>query len=130
MTRQEHIDRLLAIYARRRAADEQDRDARIARTRRDHPQIGALIDEGRALVSESAKRLAMQPARGKELSDEMRARSADWNRRLAEAIRQAALPEDILSLRPKCPYCKDLGYIENSFPRRYCPALKARSCAK
>ena len=125
MTRQEHIDRLLSAYARRRAAAEQERDERIERTRREHPQIGALIDEGRLLVSESARRLAMQPARGKQLAEEMRLRSADWNRRLKEEIAKAGLEEDVLSLRPKCPYCKDLGYIENSFPRRYCACFES-----
>ena len=125
MTRQEHIDRLLGMYARRRAAAEQERDERIEKTRREHPEIGALIDEGRVLVTESARRLAMQPARGKELAQEMRLRSADWERRLKEAVAKAGLAEDILSLRPKCPYCKDLGYIENSFPRRYCACFES-----
>ena len=50
MTRQEHIDRLLGIYARRRAAAEQDRDARVEQTRKDYPEIGALIDEPRLLL--------------------------------------------------------------------------------
>lgn len=125
MTRQEHIDRLLGIYARRRAAAEQDRDERIERVRREHPAIGALIDEGRSMVSESARRLAMQPAKGKELAAEMRVRSADWDRRLKQAVAQAGLEQDILSLRPQCPYCKDMGYMENTFPRRYCACFES-----
>lgn len=125
MTRQEHIDRLLGIYARRRAAAEQDRDARVEQTRQDYPEIGALIDEGRNLVTESARRLALQPARGKELAEEMRLRSADWDRRLKSAIQKAGLAPDVLSLRPKCPYCKDLGYMENTFPRRYCACFES-----
>lgn len=125
MTRQEHIDRLLGLYARRRAADEQDRDERIERTRREHPEIGTLIDEGRTLITESARRLAAQPVRGKALAEEMRLRSADWNSRLRRALADAGLAEDILSLRPKCPYCKDLGYMENTFPRRYCSCFES-----
>lgn len=125
MTRQEHIDRLLGLYARRRAAAEQERDERIEQTRREHPEIAALIDEGRNMVSESARRLAMQPARGKELAEEMRLRSADWDRRLKNAIAKAGLEPDVLSLRPKCPYCKDLGYMENTFPRRYCACFES-----
>ncbi len=124
MTRQEHIDRLLGIYARRREAAEQNRDERIEKTRREHPEIALLIDEGRSLVAESARRLAASPARGKELANEMRVRSADWDARLKKAIANAGLPEDILALRPNCPHCKDLGYIENTFPRRFCPCFE------
>lgn len=125
MTRQEHIDRLLGMYARRRAAAEQDREARIERVRKEYPAIGDLIDEGRSMVAESARRLAMAPGMGKELAAEMRVRSADWDKRLKNAVAQAGLEEDILSLRPQCPYCKDLGYMENTFPRRYCACFES-----
>ncbi|MDO4739587.1 MAG: ATP-binding protein [Eubacteriales bacterium] len=125
MTRQEHIDRLLGVYARRRAAAEQERDERIARVRSEHPEIASLIDEGRELASESARRLALQPARGRELAAEMRRRSLDWDSRLKQAVRSAGLEEDVLSLRPKCPYCKDLGYVAESFPRRYCACFES-----
>ena len=125
MTRQEHIDRLLAEYARRRAEDERDREERIEKTRADHPEIAAILDESRDLLSESARQLAARPGSGKELAARVRERSAQLTGRLQASIRAAGLPEDILSLRPKCPLCKDLGYTEDVYPRRFCSCFEA-----
>lgn len=124
MTRQEHIDGLLNEYAARRSRDEADRDERVERTRREHPEIALILDGISALVGEGARRLLSEPGHGKELAAEMRARSTELTARLKGAIRAAGLPEDVLSLRPECPICKDFGYIENSFPRRYCKCFE------
>ncbi len=124
MTRQEHIDRLLQEYARRRAADERDREERIEKTRAEHPEIAAILDESRDLLSESARRLAERPGGGRELAALVRTRSAELTGRLKAAVAAAGLPADILSLRPKCPLCKDLGYAEDTFPRRFCSCFE------
>lgn len=125
MTRQEHIERLLATYAKRRAIEEQERDERIEKTRREHPEIAMLLDESRNIIAEGARQLVQRPNRGKELAQEMRMRGEDLNRRLQDAIQKAGLPEDVLSLHTQCPYCKDYGYIENTFPRRYCSCFQS-----
>lgn len=124
MTKREHIDRLLAEYAQRRSRDEADRDERIERTRREHPEIAAILDGAATLVGEGARKLLSEPGRGKELAAEMRARSSALTKRLSDAIRAAGLPADILALRPACPLCKDNGYIENTFPRKFCKCFE------
>ena len=120
MTRQELTAILNAEYAKKRAAIEQERNERIDRIRAEHPEIARLLDANRDLVLTGAAKLASDPAGAREYAKFMREQAAKNRVLLDQAIAAAGLPADCLQLRPACPLCGDLGYLENTFPQKPC----------
>ena len=121
MTRSEHIRALLEEYARQRADDESDQQARVAAACESVPEIAALRQE-RADLALSAMRsiLAGQTAGERQaVADHMKARGREINDRIQALLKAAGLPGDQLSLRYRCDKCRDTGYVGEA-PARFC----------
>ena len=127
MTRNEHIRALLEEYARQRAADEADQQARVAQACAAQPRIAALRDERAALALG-----AMRSILGGRTADERAALAGDMKRRglainaeIRALLKAAGLPEDQLEMRWRCEKCRDTGYVGDA-PARFCECFETR----
>ena len=127
MTRSEHMRALLAEYARQRAQDEADQQARTAQAYAAQPRIEALRAES-ASVAFSAMRsiLAQQTDEQRAaVAQNMKARGKAINAEIRALLKEAGLPEDQLDMRWRCPICRDTGYVGEA-PARFCECFEQR----
>ena len=127
MTRSEHILALQEEYARQRAANEEDQEARIARVSAAIPEIGRLRQESTDLALNAMRSILAQQDEGQRVAAarEMKRRGQEINARIRQLLIEAGLPEDELKPRYRCPVCRDTGYVGEA-PARFCDCFEAR----
>ena len=127
MTRSEHIRALQEEYARQRAANEEDQEARIARTCAAIPEIGRLRQESTDLALNAMRSILAQQDEGQRVAaaKEMKRRGQEINARIRQLLIGAGLPEDELKPRYRCAVCRDTGYVGEA-PARFCDCFEAR----
>ncbi len=131
MTRSEHIRALLEEYARQRAQDEQDQQARVARACAARPEIAALREESAGLALSAMRSILSGQTREERqaVADHMKVRGREINARIRALLLEAGLPEDELALRYRCDRCRDTGYVGEA-PARFCDCFEARLRAR
>ena len=127
MTRAEHIRALLEEYARQRAANEAELQARVEAACAKAPEIARLREESAALALSAMRSILSQQTREEReaLAENMKRRGQAINARIRALLRDAGLPEDQLELRYRCPRCRDTGYVGEA-PARFCECFETR----
>ena len=127
MTRSEHIHALLEEYAHQRAANESDRDRRVAEICARIPRIAELRQESAELALKAMRSILDQRTAEEraEIARSMKARGLAINREIRGLLKGANLSEDALELRYRCPVCRDTGYVGEA-PARFCACFEAR----
>lgn len=127
MTRSEHIRALQEEYARQRALDEADLEARTEAAFRAAPEIATLRASSASLALEAMRSiLAEQSAEQRaELAQRMKTQGQANNARIRQLLMAAKLPADQLEPRWRCPVCRDTGYVGEA-PARFCECFEAR----
>lgn len=127
MTRSEHIRALLEEYARQRAADEADQQARFAQAVAAQPRIAALRDESAALALDAMRGILSGQSAGERAAaaEQMKRRGQAINAEIRGLLKQAGLPEDQLNVRWRCEKCRDTGYVGDA-PARFCDCFETR----
>ncbi len=131
MTRSEHIRALLEEYARLRAQNEADLDARIAEAEARDPEIARLRQENVNLAMDTMRSIMAlddQSARV-EAAQRMRDRGVANNHEIRRRLRAIGMAEDALERHYRCSVCKDTGYVGDA-PARFCECFEARLRAR
>ena len=103
MTRAEHIRALLEEYARQRAANEAELQARVEAACAKAPEIARLREESAALALSAMRSILSQQTREEReaLAENMKRRGQAINARIRALLRDAGLPEDQLDELPE-----------------------------
>ena len=127
MTRSEHIRALLEEYARQRAADEQDLNARVARAIAAAPEIGELREKSANLALNAMRSILNRQNQQERiaLAADMKRQGREINAKIRALLRENGLPEDALEPRYRCEICRDTGYVGDA-PARFCECFEAR----
>ena len=127
MTRSEHIRALLEEYARQRAEDERELEARVARVCAADPQIARLRRESADLALGAIRSILAQqtPEERQAVADDMKRRGREIHDEIQRRLKAAGLPEDALAPRWRCDRCRDTGYVGEA-PARFCECFEAR----
>ena len=127
MTRSEHIRALLEEYARQRAQDEADQQARLAQACALRPEIARLREESAELAFGAMRSILSQESAEDriEAAQQMKRRGKAINARIRALLVDAGLGEDALEMRWRCPVCRDTGYVGDA-PARFCDCFEAR----
>lgn len=127
MTRSDYIRELLSQYQAQRAKNEEELDARVAEAERVDPEIARLRAENQTLAFETVRKVMTlkTPEACREAAERMKQRGVFNNGEIRRRLRAAGLPEDYLTLRYRCPVCRDTGYVGEA-PSRFCDCFEAR----
>ena len=127
MTRSEHIQALLEEYARQRAEDERELEARVGRICADYPEIARLRQESAELALGAMRSILtrQQPEERRALADDMKRRGREIHDEIQSRLKAAGLPSDALSMRYRCARCRDTGYVGEA-PARFCECFEAQ----
>ena len=127
MTRSQHIQALLEEYARQRAQDEADMQARTDEAFAKVPEIAQLRAESASLALEAMRSILTQQGveQRAALAQGMKRRGQAINAQIRELLRGAGMPEDQLEMRYRCDKCRDTGYVGEA-PARFCDCFEAR----
>lgn len=127
MTRSEHIRALLEEYARQRAADEADLQARTDAACARVPEIAALKQQNAELALSAMRGIltGQSAEQRRALADDMKRRGRENNARIRALLAGAGLPEDQLEPRYRCDRCRDTGYVGEA-PARFCDCFETR----
>ena len=127
MTWSEHIRALQEEYARQRAANEQDLNARLARAVSIEPKIGELREQSANLALSAMRSiLTRQSQQEREaLAAGMKRQGQAINATIRELLKKNGMPEDALEPRYRCEQCRDTGYVGDA-PARFCDCFEAR----
>ncbi|MBR1820345.1 MAG: ATP-binding protein [Clostridia bacterium] len=127
MTRSEHVRALLEEYARQRAADEADLEARVAEACAREPRIAQLRSESAELALSAMRSILTQQSLEQRtaLASNMKRQGQGINAKIRELLHGAGLPEDQLEPRYRCDKCRDTGYVGDA-PARFCDCFEAR----
>lgn len=127
MTRSEHIRALLEEYARQRARNEEDLQARTDEAFAKAPKIARLRAESAELALSAMRSILTQQSieQRAALAASMKRQGQGINSEIRELLREAGLPKDQLEMRYRCDKCKDTGYVGEA-PSRFCDCFEAR----
>ena len=127
MTRSEHIQALLEEYARQRARDEADQQARLADACAREPEIAQLRARSAELALEAMRSILRQDSaeQRQTVAQEMKRQGQANNARIRRLLARAGLPENALEMRYRCPLCRDTGYVGEA-PARFCECFEQR----
>ena len=127
MTRSEHIQALLEEYARQRAANDADLQARVDAACARAPEIAELRGRSADLALGAMRdMLARQSAEERRaLADDVKRRGREINARVRALLAEAGLPGDQLEPRYRCEKCRDTGYVGEA-PARFCECFETR----
>ncbi len=127
MTRSEHIRALLEEYARQRAANEADLQARTDEAFEKVPKIAELRAQSAEMALAAMR--SILTGQGAEqraaLAAQMKRRGQSINAEIRALLKGAGLPEDQLDARWRCDKCRDTGYVGDA-PSRFCDCFEAR----
>lgn len=127
MTRSEHIRALQEEYARQRAANEQDLNARLAHAVSVEPKIGELRARSANLALDAMRSiLTRQSQQEREaLAADIKRQGQAINATIRGLLKEHGMPEDALEPRYRCAQCRDTGYVGDA-PARFCDCFEAR----
>ena len=113
MTRQEHIRDLMEEYARQRTEDDLALERRRADAEARDPEIARLRGDNMRLAVSTAKLLCVETTREERAAaaERMKREGLKNNARIRERLKALGLPEDHLSMRYRCPVCRDTGLV-------------------
>ena len=109
----EHIRALLEEYARQRAQDEADMQARTDEAFAKVPEIARLRAESASLALEAMRSILTQQGveQRAALAQGMKRRGQAINAEIRALLKQNGFPADQLETRYRCPICRDTGYV-------------------
>ena len=127
MTRSEHIRALLEEYARQRATDEQDLNARVSHAISVEPRIGELREKSANLALNAMRSILNRQSQQERmaLAADMKRQGRSINAQIRALLRENGLPEDALEPRYRCDKCRDTGYVGDA-PARFCECFEAQ----
>ena len=127
MNRSECIRNLLEDYARQRAANNADLNARTQEAEARDPEIARLRAENISLALNTMRSILSLPTQQERAAaaENMRSRGIANNAEIRRRLNALGLPPDYLEMRYRCPVCRDTAYVGDA-PSRFCDCFEAR----
>lgn len=128
--RNEILRELMAEYDQQQQANYQEELRRQTQVGERVPQIPALMEERQRLISDSirgmmARQMGEQPGASVPSPEELPARMAVINQRIAALLTQNGFPANYLDPVYRCATCRDTGYTGEPV-RQMCACLRGR----
>lgn len=125
MDRAEMIKALQAEYVQKQSKNRAEADARLREAEAKDPLIAQLRARSSVIALNALKQMTgnMDPARSREIAENMRREGLENNRRIRERLVAAGFGEDYLEERYECPKCRDTGYTDD-IPARFCECFE------
>ncbi len=127
MTRSEYVRNLLEDYARQRAADDAELNARTREAEARDPEIARLRADNVSLALNTMRTILSLPTQEARTAaaEKMRNQGIANNAEIRRRLKALGLEEDSLEMRYRCPICRDTGYVGDA-PARFCDCFEAR----
>ncbi len=127
MTRSEYVRNLLEDYARQRAADDADLNARTRDAETRDPEIARLRADNVSLALNTMRTILSLPTQEARTAaaEKMRNQGIANNAEIRRRLVALGLDADYLEMRYRCPICRDTGYVGDA-PSRFCDCFETR----
>lgn len=127
MTRSEYVRNLLEDYARQRAADDAELNARTREAEARDPEIARLRADNVSLALNTMRTILSLPTQEARTAaaEKMRNQGIANNAEIRRRLKALGMEEDYLEMRYRCPICRDTGYVGDA-PARFCDCFEAR----
>lgn len=127
MTRSEYVRNLLEDYARQRAADDAELNARTREAETRDPEIARLRANNVSIALNTMRTILSLPTQQARAAaaEQMRNQGIANNAEIRRRLRALGLSEDYLEMHYRCPVCRDTGYVGDA-PARFCDCFEAR----
>ena len=127
MNRSEYIRTLLEDYARQRAANDADLNARMRDAETRDPEIARLRADNVSLALNTMRTILALSTQEERTAaaEKMRNQGIANNAEIRRRLNALGLPEDYLETHYRCPICRDTAYVGEA-PSRFCDCFEAR----
>lgn len=112
-------NQVLAAFEAQRARNAQENDRRRQEIAQKHPDLDALLNRRHELIL-GAVRGAFSGGTPLQAETVM----AEYNRKIAEMLKEKGYPADYLSPVCRCPRCGDTGFVYENSVQKQCDCLK------